>query len=327
MTGLLTIVVYHYVRDLDGSRYPRIRGLTVEDFQGQLDYIERYYQVVPTEAVIAAVLGDGEPMPANALWLTFDDGYADHYETVFPNLRQRGLTGAIFAPVRAITERRVLDVNKIQFILAAVKDARRLVHDIFASLDELRAEHGLEPNATYYARWAKPSRYDPVDVVFVKRMLQKGLPEALRALIAHRLFAKFVTADEPSFAQELYASAEQLREMQAAGMTIGVHSYKHDWMDDLSYEQQEDDIDRSLAFLSALDAPTVNWTMCYPYGAYDDSLLAVLRRKGCAVGVTVNPVVAQIGKGDPLTLPRLDTNDLPRDGAAEPNHWTRQAIA
>lgn len=322
----LTIVAYHYVRDLEGSRHPRIRGLTVEHFREQLDYIQRHYQVVPTEAVVAAALGDGESMRANALWLTFDDGYADHYETVFPILRRRGLTGAFFPAVRAVTEGRVLNVNKIQFALAMVEDPQHLVQEIFTSLDQIRAERELEPNAVYYARWAKPGRYDPADVVFVKRMLQKGLPEELRGLIAQRLFAKFVTDDELSFAEELYVSADQLREMQDAGMTIGSHGYKHDWLDSLSDEEQEDEIDRSLAFLSALDAPTDNWIMCYPYGAYDERLVDLLRGKGCAVGVTVKPDIARLGVDDPLLLPRLDTNNLPIDGTAPPNRWTHRVL-
>ena len=327
MSGSLTIVTYHYVRDLEGARYPRIRGLTVDGFERQLDYIERHYRVVPTEAIVAAARGEGAPLPANALWLTFDDGYADHYETVFPILMRRGLSAAFFPPARPATERRVLDVNKIHFALAAVEDPAVLVREIFSSLDERRAEHGLEPNDAYYARWAKRGRHgDPPDIVFVKRMLQKGLPEALRAAITDCLFVAFVSTDEAGFADELYAGADQLREMREAGMAVGSHGYRHEWMGGLTNAAQEDEIDRSLAFLSQLGVAADDWVMCYPYGAHDARLVDLVRRKGCAVGVTVERKIARLGADDPLLLPRIDTNDLPKDGAAPPNEWTRQVL-
>jgi hypothetical protein len=50
----VTVVMYHFVRDLRHARYPRIKGLDRRDFAGQLDYIRRHYQVVRMEDVIAA---------------------------------------------------------------------------------------------------------------------------------------------------------------------------------------------------------------------------------------------------------------------------------
>ena len=35
-----------------------------------------------------------------------------------------------------------------------------------------------------------------------------------------------------------------------------------------------------------------DWIFCYPYGRYNDTLLAALRAKGCAVAVTVKNAIA-----------------------------------
>lgn len=69
----LTIIVYHYVRDLERSRYPRIKGRRLSDFRGQLDHISRAFTVVNAEQIVAALKGFAE-LPDNAAWLTFDDG-------------------------------------------------------------------------------------------------------------------------------------------------------------------------------------------------------------------------------------------------------------
>ena len=37
----LTIVIYHYVRKIKNSNYPKIKGLEIAGFKRQLDYLEK----------------------------------------------------------------------------------------------------------------------------------------------------------------------------------------------------------------------------------------------------------------------------------------------
>ena len=85
--------MYHYVRDLPRSRYPAIKGRDVGSFRRQLDYIGAHHTVVTAQQVVAAVK-HGEPLAEDAVWLTFDDGYSDHYSVVFPLLHERGWQGS-----------------------------------------------------------------------------------------------------------------------------------------------------------------------------------------------------------------------------------------
>ncbi|WP_148255171.1 polysaccharide deacetylase family protein [Aidingimonas lacisalsi] len=325
MSQPLTIVMYHYVRPLRDSRYPSLKALDVQDFAGQLDYLQQHYCVVRMEDVIASAKGEAS-LPENAALLTFDDGYRDHYDHVFPLLVERGLQGSFFPPASAIRERRMLDVNKIHFVLASVDDHAPLVDAVFRFLDTYRERYGLESNETYYQRHCKESRYDGPEVTFIKRLLQKGLPEALRAELVDALFHRFVTDDESAFADELYMSVEELRKLHEGGMYLGSHGDRHEWLNTLPGEAQQREIDASLSFLAELGIQSDDWVMCYPYGGYNDSLLAVLRDRGCALGLTVEVGVADLTKNDSLLLPRLDTNDLPIDGEALPNNGTCSAI-
>jgi hypothetical protein len=50
--------------------------------------------------------------------------------------------------------------------------------------------------------------------------------------------------------------------------------------------------------------------MCYPYGAYNKKTISLLKKLGASVGVTTQVRKAIIGKDNPLTLPRFDTNDF-----------------
>jgi peptidoglycan/xylan/chitin deacetylase (PgdA/CDA1 family) len=306
----LKIVMYHYVRELARTRYPAIRGRDISGFRRQLDYIAAEHTVVTAQQVVAAVKG-GEPLPHDAIWLTFDDGYSDHYSVVFPLLHERGWQGSFFPPARTVQDRQLLDVNKIHFILAAVPDHQCLVEAIREFIDERQGNGSVRPFEEYWTELAKPSRMDPPEVIFIKRVLQHGLPESMRDELAGKLFARYVGVDAAVFAAELYMTPEQLRTMIRCGMYVGSHGARHCWLDRLDPLNQAKEIDASLDFLETLGAPVDDWVMCYPYGAYDDSLMRLLRERRCAVGLTTKVAVARLGTDDPLALPRLDTNDLP----------------
>lgn len=59
----LTVVMYHYVRDLKNSRYPQIKGLQTELFKEQIEYMKRHYHFVTVEDVIRTLNGEGNFTP------------------------------------------------------------------------------------------------------------------------------------------------------------------------------------------------------------------------------------------------------------------------
>lgn len=322
MPGKVTIVMYHYVRDLKRSRYPRIKGLDSADFAGQLEYVLKHYQPVRMEDVLSAMAG-GADLPERPVLLTFDDGYAEHFDVVFPLLDRYGIQGSFFPPASAVLDGKVLDVNKIHFVLASEPDAALLVSTMERRVQELSGEYDLPSVASLRERYSQPHRYDTAEVAYLKRVLQRGLPLDARTRVVDELFARFVSQDEAAFAAELYVSLEQLRCMVRHGMFVGSHSYDHLWLDSLPPDEQERQVVRSLEFLEQVGVDGDRWVMCYPYGGYDESLLEVLGRHGCAAGLTTEVALADLRR--PLELARIDTNDLPKSADAPANEWTAAA--
>ena len=313
----LTIVMYHYIRDLANSRYPGIKGLTIEAFEGQLDYVTKRYEVCSMRDIVDAVHGR-RALPDHACALTFDDGFLDHFTVVFPRLVARRLTASFYPPVTAIAQRTVLETHQIHLILAvAGDDAAALARRVRALIDA-RGDADLPPAAALYATHAVASRFDGPDVTFVKRVLQKGLPPRVRGDIIRQLFDEYVGIDPRVVARELYMDLDQLRCMVQHGMEVGGHGAEHVWLDTLSREGQEREIARTVDFLGEVygERPR-DWVMCYPFGAHDATTLDVVGAAGCVVGLTTHVGVAR-DLAQPLTLPRLDTNDLPRRGDASP---------
>ena len=317
----LSIVMYHYVRNLRHNRYPEIKGLDSDLFKEQISYLKKHYNPVSAYDVMDAQDG-GEQLPPKAVLLTFDDGYIDHFNEVYPVLDKNGMSGCFFPPAKCIQENLVLDVNKIHFIMASVPDKYILVNYIQEYIDNNRSEYNLESNEWYWSNAAVANRYDPAEVIFIKRLLQRDLPKELRNTLTSELFSKFVSIDEGAFSKELYMDIEQISCLQRNNMYVGSHGFDHYWLNSLTENQQEREIDLSLKFLAKIGAPTDRWMMCYPYGGYNDTTLKLLQSRNCSIGLTTHVGIADTASDNPLILPRLDTNDLPKNADATPNEWT-----
>lgn len=326
----LTVIMYHYVRDIKNSRYPGIKGLETKLFKEQVEYLNKNYSPVTVQQIIEAFNG-GEKLPSKAFLLTFDDAYKDHYDTVFPILYEYGIQGCFYAPVKAVTEHTVLDVNKIHFILEQCHDDIRnyntIIDELKNYLDEFRIEYKLQPFDYYFKKLANANRWDLKEVIFIKRLLQVELDETLRGILTDRLFSKYVLCDnisEEAFSRELYMNIDQMRVMVSCGMHIGAHGFNHYWLGHLPKEKQLSEIEKSLDFIRAIGGDDSNWTICYPYGNYNDDTLSLLKDNGCKLGFTCEAELAEtdnISNDAVLKVPRLDTNDIPKDSKAPVNEW------
>lgn len=307
----LTVVTYHFVRPIAAGPYPRLKGLEPERFEAQIDYILRRYVPVSAAQVVRAATGEGS-LPDRAVLLTFDDGYTDHVRYVLPVMRSWNISALFFPVAQSLLERRVLEVNKIQFVLA-VADIAGVVAAVEQDVDEARSRFALRSADEYRTTWWKASRFDGPEVVFVKRMLQIALPGELRTQIVDRLFRTYVTADETSFANELYLSIGDAKKMLDAGMTIGPHGDRHVRLSTLSRDAQADEIDGALRILDVLALPRRGFCYCYANGDRNADSEALLASRGCAAAFTTEPHVAVLAADRRLSLPRLDTNDIPCD--------------
>ena len=301
-------VMYHYVRDLEDSRYPLIKGLSTVDFIKQIEYLHKMYRIISMEEVIYSI-DNNRTLPNNSVVLTFDDGYIDHYLNVFPVLDRLGIQGSFFIPVRPVMERIVLNDNKIQFILSSSDDSMSVINDIKNLLK--KDSYFIDDFDNYYKKIAIPSSYDSGDIIFIKRMLQTELPEGIRNKIVDKLFNKYVGVEESVFSKELYVNEEQVNHMRRNNMHIGIHGYNHSWWSKIDRVQLEKEIDLSLDFISEIGMDMDNWTACYPHGSYDKQVVDVLEEKGCKLALTIEDGVARVSKKSRFLFPRIDTINIP----------------
>lgn len=312
--------MYHYVRDLQNARYPAIKGLDVRLFREQLAYFKKHYHFI-TAAQLIDAYENGTELPPKSLLLTFDDAYIDHYTCAFPLLDEYKAQGLFFVPVKAIMNHEVLIVNKIHHVLAVCdKNINALVLQVKSLLAPYEGKDGVQSFDFYFDKLAVANRFDCKEVIFIKRLLQVELQEPVRSAIINQLFKQYVTDDEGAFSRELYMSEDQLRCMQRNGMIIGSHGYDHFWLGSLPKEEQLSELTQSVNFLKGLDVNMNTLSIGYPYGSHNEDTLEIARDFGFKLGFTTKVDVANT-QGDILTIPRLDTNDFPKNAAADVNEW------
>ena len=325
MKNILTIVMYHYVRPIKKTKYPGINGLELEEFINQIDYIKKYYHVITMSDYIAAEKSR-ESLPNNSLVLSFDDGYLDHFQYVMPVLNKLKMKGVFFPVGKPCLERSIIDVNKIHFILNSTRDYSSIINFLEKKIISDSDIYKTNSIAFYRNTYFKKNRFDSAEIIYIKRLLQVGLPYKLRHKLVEKLFMKYVTKDEKDFSNNLYLDINQLKIMKNMGMEIGSHGYEHFWLDSLSMEDQLLDINKSLEFLNSIKSKNDNFIFCYPYGGYNENTLQILKNNNCDAAFTTKVGLVDNCINNILELPRIDTNDLPKTKKATISEWTNKVV-
>lgn len=115
------ILLYHYVRDIAPHPDNLGWGLSVppSTFQQQMDYLvkENYTTITPNN--LHQYLKYGTPLPPKPIMLTFDDGYLDFFEEVFPVLRDNRLTATNFIISNFLGREQYLDWYHLKYMVAS----------------------------------------------------------------------------------------------------------------------------------------------------------------------------------------------------------------
>ena len=303
-----TVVFYHYVRDVERTPFPGIKALSVADFAAQLDWLQARFDVIDGPTFERAVLtGTGFARPSALL--TFDDGFIDHYEHVFPLLHDRGLGGIFFLAGAALGRRpALLNVHKTHFLLNRL-GAERFTRDVTAALER----EGLAVPIPREGEREGVYRYDEAPDTRVKRILNYEAPYPVADRVLSALFEQHIGGSE-EFALALYVSGAHVGEMARGGMTFGFHTETHPVLSRLDRERQRAELQNGPRVIQELTGQeTVSF--CYPHGfvhTYNADTLGVLEECGYSMAFNTERREALIGREARYELPRFDTRDVER---------------
>jgi peptidoglycan/xylan/chitin deacetylase (PgdA/CDA1 family) len=304
----LHVATYHYVRDLPRTRFPRIKGMLLDDFRRQAKALPDVYEMATLESAIAFLTGKYTPRRDLCL-MTFDDGLREHYADVTPILAEEQIQGLFFLISGCLEDGVVAPVHMNHFLMAHLGfDAYRLAFE--KTVQELGHAGKLEGRMDS-AICQRTYPLDTQEIARFKYLFNFVLPPNIRDLAVNTLFERHL-GDERAFGQELYLNWGEAREMQRAGMIMGGHTHEHRPLSTLRYPELFRDLSRNWELIQKnLDSQAI-WPFSYPYGKADSfnrNTVEILRQLGYRISLCTEPGNNLPGI-DLFAIRRVDCKDI-----------------
>jgi len=300
----LTVMMYHYVRDPGDSAEAGsgITGMSVRDFESQLDQLSQKHTFISWADLRAALQGE-KSLPASPCLLTFDDGVRDHYLNVFRILRRRNLSGLFFVLNRIDTGGLVL-AHKIHFLLAKL-GLNQLREELWEQLNDAQRQRFTAAEKGYQFKY--PSTSEDAHINLLKAVVQRDLSNEVDPLLG--ILFEVHIGSEMETARNYYLNLEQMHEMSEGGMHFGGHSSSHPWFDWIDAEARAAEIRASAELLQKIESGP--WAFAFPYGGLAEDAPQILKAHGFVAAFTTKTHVQHM---DPFLIGRLDGEEIVQNG-------------
>jgi peptidoglycan/xylan/chitin deacetylase (PgdA/CDA1 family) len=289
----LAILRYHAVCGPEGDAYAEsgIR-VTPASFEQHVAYLTSRYHVMSLPEA-ARCLRDNRPLPANAVAITFDDGYADNFAAAHI-LGRYGATATFYITAGCMAGEAPFWPAELRGLLARIEAPDvRLTSAGAAVVVPLRTATDRRAATRTISRLFKSH---PIPI-------REALREELRRQ------ARGVARDSPML------TWSHLREMHRMGMTIGAHTVTHPNLPSAGAADARREISESRARLEReLDTPVTMFS--YPNGGAEryltPEIVTMVREAGYEAATTSRNGVAGYGS-DVFALERVQVPERVED--------------
>lgn len=287
----LSVLIFHRVLPEPDPLFPD--EMHAARFDAVCGWVRGWFNVLPLDEA-ARRLAQGT-LPARAMAITFDDGYADNQQVAAPILRRHGLNAAFFVATGFLDGGRMWNDTVIEALRRTPAD--RIELEDIAGLQGL----GALPLASVADRRAA------IDAVIARA---KYLAPDERAAVV----AGVARAAGAVLPDDLMMSSQQVRDLHRQGHRVGAHTVHHPILARIAPTQARDEILRSKRTLEALLDADVD-LFAYPNGKpgqdYAPEHAALVRELGFAAAVSTAWGAAHRGT-DMFQLPRFTPWDRTR---------------
>ncbi len=281
----LSTLIFHRVLAQQDELFPN--EADVHRFEQICAWLKRSFQVLPLDQAVD-LLRAGR-LPARAVCITFDDGYADNHDLAMPILRAYGLPATFFISTGYLDGGRMWNDSVIESF-------RRTK---LTELDLTGLDGGICLGR--FALHQTALRRAAIDQVLLGiKYLPPPLRLRLTEVIAERAQVQLPT--------DLMMTSTQVQAMRAAGMQIGAHTSTHPILAKLDAASARDEILQSKQYLEDLLREPID-LFAYPNGQpgkdYSPETATVVRSLGFKAAVSTAWGAADSRNSDLMQLPRF----------------------
>lgn len=285
--GRLSILIFHRVLACPDALFPDLPDAA--GFEARMRWVKSWFNVVPLAAGIEMLYRGS--VPARALAITFDDGYADNEEVAAPILERLGLTATFFVATGFLGAGCMWNDRIIEAI-------RSCTHD------------EIDLSAVGLARLSLAGIEAKRRAIAASLLAIKHLEPARRAAATDAVVAAAGNPPAPA----LMMQTEQLRRLRRSGMGIGAHTVTHPILTRLDRDAARAEMQQGKAALEDIVGEPVT-LFAYPNGVPEQDYAAehALMARDCGFSAALSTAwgAASLGS-DRFQLPRFTPWDETR---------------
>jgi peptidoglycan/xylan/chitin deacetylase (PgdA/CDA1 family) len=247
-TGAFPILTYHNF--VCGKQDLYFQGFPVDFFESQVNFLNRHYQILPLPDLVGR-LSRREPIPPNALALTFDDGYRDNYTLAYPVLKKFGVPATTFLTTNYIDQVAIPWNAELSHAIKKTRQPRLVL--AFNSHDEVI-----------------DIQSEQARILALDRLLAilRHIPDAEKQQKLRDIYNQLKIKDFSDL-EGMMMTWDQVREMKRNGISFGAHTVRHPILTRIPIEESRKEMEDSRSKLETELDDAVE-LFAYPNGKAQD---------------------------------------------------------
>jgi len=216
----IVILLYHGITS-EPLNPPCSVQLSRRDFIWQMEYLKRYYHIMPLPDLIRKI-SRKEQLPDNTAVVTFDDGFENNYTEAYPVLKRLGIPASMFLPTGYIDTDKILWPQELYLMLTATVQKELDMRDQGMGIYDL----------SFMSNNTSMMTINTQVIDDIRKCIKKLSEEDKQKLLAiMKLRLQVEDLDEKLKRQFSMLSWEQVMEMHQSGLiSFGSHTVSHPYL-------------------------------------------------------------------------------------------------
>lgn len=300
------ILMYHHIRHRPVD--PWETCVSEAHFKAHLEVLKEMYDVLPLSDF--QQIFTTKTNKRKKIFITFDDGYRDNYESAVPELNRKDFSATFFIPTQILSNPAFFWWEIIDHLFWEHEDLPEQIHLNCGnqSFDKVLPPPVFARQPQLEKGWSANNASPPSARCHFYLELCSWIKERTprdQQSIARQLL--YLCKKQPIGGEQKMTTA-QICQLPALNFEIGAHTIHHPALGLQSYEVQQKEIADSKSELEKLTGIPVI-ALAYPHGHYNSDTQAITRKSNFQLACTTE--YGYLSKRyDPFALPRVWVKDI-----------------
>lgn len=263
--GIL-ILAYHRINDFKNDVLDM--AVTPRNFEAQIKHFLRHYHILSLDEAVRT-LKEKDKIPRNAVVLTFDDGYKDNFDVLFPIVKKYNAPITVFVSVGYVELSKPFWWDQI-------------IHSVYQT-----SKIDLNLNSFRLGNYKLKTKAEKRNAIYkIVNKLKEFVPSRRENIIKHLQLRLQTNSNYPEGCNVM--NWNEIDKMKHSGVTIASHGMSHTILSRLSNSEAEFEICESKKILEKQLHTNVKF-FSYPNGRPEDlnnKIIELIERVGYSAACT-----------------------------------------